>query len=66
MFTCVAWLTLLVVLKMMIKATCEKKASPYEHQEMEFLSIVCEKIREDLSIILLYIEVRKCRDLVGG
>ncbi|KAB7497833.1 hypothetical protein Anas_09440 [Armadillidium nasatum] len=43
-------------LQAMIKATCEKKASPYENQEIEFLSIVCEKIREDVTIILLYIE----------
>lgn len=33
------------------------RASPYEAEEMEFLAILCEKIRQDNSIILLYIQV---------
>lgn len=41
----------------MVKASCEMRASPYEHEEMEFLSTLCEKIRQDSSIILLYIQV---------
>lgn len=41
-----------------MKASCEMRASPYEHEEMEFLSTLCEKIRQDSSIILLYIQVR--------
>lgn len=41
----------------MVQASCEMKASPYEAEEMEFLSTLCEKIRQDNSIILLYIQV---------
>ncbi|XP_047497545.1 FHF complex subunit HOOK interacting protein 2A-like isoform X2 [Penaeus chinensis] len=43
-------------LQVMVKASCEMRASPYEHEEMEFLSTLCEKIRQDSSIILLYIQ----------
>ena len=41
----------------MVQASCEMRASPYEAEEMEFLSTLCEKIRQDSSIILLYIQV---------
>ncbi|KAG0716062.1 Protein FAM160B1 [Chionoecetes opilio] len=40
----------------MVQASCAMKASPYEAEEMEFLSTLCEKIRQDSSIILLYIQ----------
>ncbi|XP_063867785.1 FHF complex subunit HOOK interacting protein 2A-like isoform X1 [Scylla paramamosain] len=43
-------------LQAMVQTSCEMRASPYEAEEMEFLSILCEKIRQDSSIILLYIQ----------
>lgn len=43
-------------LQAMVQASCEMRASPYETEEMEFLSTLCEKIRQDNSIILLYIQ----------
>lgn len=48
---------ILIICQVMVKASCEMRASPYEHEEMEFLSTLCEKIRQDSSIILLYIQV---------
>lgn len=46
----------------MVQASCEMRASPYEAEEMEFLTTLCEKIRQDNSIILLYIQVRKWQE----
>ncbi|XP_064102448.1 FHF complex subunit HOOK interacting protein 2A-like [Macrobrachium nipponense] len=43
-------------LQTMVRAVCEMRASPYEAEEMEFLSTLCEKIRQDCTIILLYIQ----------
>ncbi|XP_042212316.1 FHF complex subunit HOOK interacting protein 2A-like isoform X1 [Homarus americanus] len=43
-------------LQTMVRASCEMRASPYETEEIEFLSTLCEKIRQDSSIILLYIQ----------
>lgn len=43
-------------LQAMVQASCEMRASPYEAEEMEFLTTLCEKIRQDNSIILLYIQ----------
>ncbi|XP_071552969.1 FHF complex subunit HOOK interacting protein 2A-like isoform X2 [Panulirus ornatus] len=43
-------------LQAMVRASCEMRASPYEAEEMEFLSTLCEKVRQDSSIILLYIQ----------
>ncbi|KAK3858559.1 hypothetical protein Pcinc_035257 [Petrolisthes cinctipes] len=43
-------------LQVMVKTSSEMRASPYEAEEMEFLAILCEKIRQDNSIILLYIQ----------
>lgn len=43
-------------LQVMVRISCETRASPYEAEEIEFLSTLCEKIRQDSSIILLYIQ----------
>ncbi|XP_076057831.1 FHF complex subunit HOOK interacting protein 2A-like isoform X2 [Oratosquilla oratoria] len=40
----------------MVCASNEMKASPYESEEMEFLSTLCEKIQQDNTIIILYIQ----------
>ncbi|KAK7018682.1 hypothetical protein SK128_022625 [Halocaridina rubra] len=42
-------------LQTMVRAVGDMRASPYEAEEMEFLMTLCEKIRQDSSIILLYI-----------
>ncbi|CAL4064393.1 unnamed protein product [Meganyctiphanes norvegica] len=43
-------------LQALVVASCNMTASPYESQEMEFLSTLCEKIRQDNTLILLYIQ----------
>ena len=41
----------------MVKASSDMTASPYEVQEIDFLTTLCEKIRHDHSLVLLYIKV---------
>ncbi|XP_018006360.1 FHF complex subunit HOOK interacting protein 2A [Hyalella azteca] len=43
-------------LQRMVLASCYMTASPYEAEEMEFLALLCEKIRQDNSLVLLYIQ----------
>ncbi|XP_045582330.1 FHF complex subunit HOOK interacting protein 2A [Procambarus clarkii] len=43
-------------LQAMVRTICEMRASPYEAEEIEFLSTLSEKIRQDNGIILLYIQ----------
>ena len=41
----------------MVRASCEMTASPYEAEEIQYLTALCEKIRHDHSLVLLYIQV---------
>ncbi|KAF2360103.1 Retinoic acid induced 16-like protein [Trinorchestia longiramus] len=40
----------------MVLASCSMTASPYEAEEIDFLAALCEKIRQDNSLVLLYIQ----------
>lgn len=41
----------------MVRASYEMTASPYEAEELGYLAALCDKIREDHSLVLLFIQV---------